>query len=168
MMGDDAEYYIEQQQEEADYHQQMVYAREAEQTKSLFCWTDEDGYSDDLWNWKPLSRVENVFLSLHDSRQLGSEYFLADDDNVSGSVQSSNIKLTNGLQFNIATDKNQAVYEVIVLSPQDASQLEIEAITQKEAASSLKETMISEMLVEMASFINKNKVKKSFVFFREL
>ena len=65
-MGDDAEYYIEQQQEEADFYQQMEYAQEAEKTKSLYCWTDQNKDSL-LWSWEPLSRVENVFFSLHHS-----------------------------------------------------------------------------------------------------
>lgn len=168
-MGDDAEYYIEQQQEEADFYQQMEYAQEAEKTKSLYCWTDQNKDSL-LWSWEPLSRVENVFFSLHHSKQLGSEYFLSDgvESDLLDSVQSPNLKSINGLKFNIVTDKTQAEYEIIVLSQQDVTQLEIEVINQKNTASSLKEIMLSEMLHEMALFIKKNKSENLFIFIREL
>ena len=107
---------------------------------------------------------------IHHSKQLGSEYFLSDgvESDLLDSVQSPNLKSINGLKFNIVTDKTQAEYEIIVLSQQDVTQLEIEVINQKNTASSLKEIMLSEMLHEMALFIKKNKSENLFIFIREL
>lgn len=173
-MGDDAEYYMEQQQEEVDFQQALEYGRLSQNTKSLLCWIGDD--EDEIWSWEPLSRIVGVFSNLHNLKHLGSDYFLADsipfeddwNDEPSEPVQPINPKFVNGLQFNIVHHEDQAAYEIIVLSQQDVAHLKSEAIDQKNSASSLKETMLSEMLQEMALFLEQNKQKNLFVFAREL
>lgn len=170
-MGDDAEYYMEQQQEEADFQQALEYGRLSQNIKSLLCWIDKD--EEEIWSWEPLSRIAGVFSNLHHLKQLGSDCFFAsripfEEDWDDEPSDPTNPKFVNGLQFNITHHEDQAAYEVIVLSQQDVAHLKSEAIDQKNSASSLRETMLSEMLHEMALFIEQNKQKNLFVFAREL
>lgn len=166
-MGDDAEYYLEQMQENADFLQKVAYDIASERTKSVFCCLDNSDFYD-IWSWEPLSRVEDVFSVLHKEKKLGKEYFLANENEVSA-TQSLNTKLINGVVFHLVEDKSQATCESIVLSQDDVTQLELEAINMERRASSLKETMLSEMLQEMVLFIRQNRLENaSFLFVREL
>lgn len=58
-MGDDAEYYMELQEEEArfKFYQAMEYANRNK--KPLLCWTN--GYIEEIWDWEPLTKVFHVF-----------------------------------------------------------------------------------------------------------
>ncbi len=70
-MGDDAEYYIEQQEEEAHVCQYAANLHE----KILLCWID--GVKDEVWSWEPMNKILGVFSKLHKNRQIGSDCFLA-------------------------------------------------------------------------------------------
>lgn len=68
-MGDDAEYYMEQQAEAAQFSRACEQAVLAQKQKSLFCWVN--GCEQDLlWNWEPMSRVLGVFSNLHNFFEL--------------------------------------------------------------------------------------------------
>ena len=55
-MGDDAEYYIEQQEEEALFKQASEHAALDRNTKPLLYWADGVGYEDEIWSWEPFNR----------------------------------------------------------------------------------------------------------------
>ncbi len=75
-MGDDAEYYIEQQESEAQYEQACWQAELDRNKKLLYCWVD--GHDQDIWwDWEPMTRVLGIFSKLHNLKNIGSEYFLA-------------------------------------------------------------------------------------------
>src|SRR5215216_527021 len=76
-MGDDAEYYIEQQEEEARFNQACEYALLDDNTKPLLCWADGVGYEDEIWSWEPLNKILGVFFNLYGEAKLGSDCFLA-------------------------------------------------------------------------------------------
>jgi len=176
-MGDDAEYYIEQQEEEASFKQACDYAALECNRKSVLCWADR--YADEIWSWEPLSRVLGVFSNLYNVRQVGIDYFLASsipvDEDTNNEYTSSSkpddlseIKLIEELEFYVANSEVEATHEVIVLSRQDTAQLKEEAVRLKSSANTLKEVMLYEMLEEMISYIEAHLQKNRFVFAREL
>jgi hypothetical protein len=181
-MGDDAEYYIEQQEEEARFKQASEYAALDCNTKRVLGWADGVGAEDEIWSWEPLSTVLGVFSNLHTGRHVGSDCFLAsgvpiegdeeDWDNENASSRESDdlreIKLVDGLEFYLANSEADATHEVIVLSRLDADLLRGEVVRQKSSAKTLKEKMLAEMLEEMVSVIEAESQRKAFVFAREL
>lgn len=173
-MGDDAEYYIEQQA--------CGYAALDDDGKPLLCWADGVGYEDEIWSWEPLNRILGVFSNLHRERQIGSDCFLAssvpivgdeeDWDNEYASPRETDdrreIKFVGELEFYIANSEADATHEVIVLSRHDADLLRGEVVQQKSSAKTLKEKMLAEMLEEMVSVIEADSQHKTFVFARKL
>src|SRR5690349_5859245 len=166
-MGDDAEYYIEQQDEEARFKQAGEYAALDRNSKPLLCWADGVGYEDEIWSWEPLNRVLGIFSNLHRERPIGSDCFLAKsipiegdeedcDNEYAGPLETNNlreIKFVGELKFYIANSEVDAAHEVIVLSRYDAEMLRNEVVRQKSSAKTLKEKMLAEMLEEMVSVI---------------
>ena len=181
-MGDDAEYYIEQQEEEARYKQLSEYAAVDDNGKPLLCWADGVGYEDEIWSWEPLDKVLGIFSTLHKEGQVGSDCFLAssvpivgneaDWDNAYASRLETNnlreIKFVGELKFYIANCEADATHEVIVLSRKDADLLKREVVRQQSSAKTLKEKMLAEMLEEMVSIIEADSQPNTFVFARKL
>jgi hypothetical protein len=181
-MGDDAEYYIEQQEEEARFKQASEYAALDNNSKPLLCWADGVGYEDEIWSWEPLSRILGIFSNLHRERQIGSDCFLANRVPIEGDEEDwineyasppetddlKGIKFVDELEFYTADSEADATYEVIVLSRKDADLLRGEVVRQKSSAKTLKETMLAEMLEEMVSVIEADSQRNVFVFARKL
>lgn len=181
-MGDDAEYYIEQQEEEARFKQASEYAALDSNSKPLLCWADGVGYEDEIWSWEPLNKILGIFSNLHRERQIGSDCFLAsrvpiegdeeDWDNEYASPLETDdlrgVKFVDELKFYIANSEADATHEVIVLSRYDADLLRGEVVRQKSSAKTLKEKMLAEMLEEMVSVIEADSQRNAFVFARKL
>jgi hypothetical protein len=68
-MGDDAEYYMEQQEEESRFRLTCEHGSQGRNKKSLLCWSGE--CRRELWEWEPLSKVLGVFSNLHELRKIG-------------------------------------------------------------------------------------------------
>src|SRR5215204_1615406 len=83
-MSDDAEYYIEQQEEEARFNQASEYAALDSNSKPLLCWADGVGYEDEIWSWEPMNRVLGIFSNLHGETKIGSDCFLASSVPIEG------------------------------------------------------------------------------------
>jgi hypothetical protein len=83
-------------------------------------------------------------------------------------VNPSEIKLIDELEFYVANNEVEATYEVIALSPHDLAQLKEEVVRQKSSAKTLKEEMLTEMLECMVSFIEADAQRNVFVFARKL
>ena len=181
-MGDDAEYYIEQQEEEARFKQACEYAALDRNRKPLLCWADGVGYEDEIWSWEPLNKILGIFSNLHRETKIGSDCFLArcvpiegeeeDWDNEYASPLETGdlrgIKFVDELKFYIADSEADATHEVIVLSRYDADLLRGEVVRQKSSAKTLKEKMLAEMLEEMVSVIEADSQRNVFVFARKL
>lgn len=181
-MGDDAEYYMEQQEEEAWFKQLSEYAVLDDNGKPLLCWADGVGYEDEIWSWEPLDKILGIFSSLHKEGQIGSDCFVAsgvpivgneaDWENEYASPLETNdlreIKLVGELKFYIANGDADATHEVIVLSRRDADLLKREVVRQQSSAKTLKEKMLAEMLEEMVSIIEAHSQPNTFVFARKL
>ncbi|HKO44153.1 MAG TPA: hypothetical protein VJU84_12830 [Pyrinomonadaceae bacterium] len=181
-MGDDAEYYIEQQQHEALFKQACESAALDHHRKPLLCWADGVGCEDEIWSWEPMDRILGIFSNLHRERHIGSDCFLAsrvpnegneeDGDNENASTLETSdlreIKFVNALEFQIANSEADATHEVIVLSRYDAHPLREEVVRQKSSAKTLKEKMLAEMLEEMASVMEAHSQRNAFVFARTL
>lgn len=178
-MGDDAEYYIEQQDEEARFNQVCQYATNLHE-KVLLCWID--GVKNEIWSWEPMNKILGVFFNLHQNRHIGSDCFLvnkipaeADEEDWEGEYEDlpeadnlGEIRIINKLEFYVANNEADATYEVIALSRNDADLLREEAAQQKRSAINLKELMLAEMLEEMISVIESDAQYNTFVFAREL
>lgn len=67
-MGDDAEYNIEQQENEGRFKRACEYAGLDHNSKPLLCWTDGVGYEDEIWSWEPLIRIVGIFSNLYRER----------------------------------------------------------------------------------------------------
>jgi hypothetical protein len=181
-MGDDAEYYIEQREEEARFKRASAYATPDSYSKPLLCWADGVEYDDEIWSWQPRSRIPGIFSNLHGERRIGSDCFLAsrvpsegveeDWDNEYPSPPANDapggIKFVDGLEFHVADSETDATHEVIVLSRKDAVLLRGEVVRRKSSAKTFKETMLAEMLEEMISLIEADPQRNAFVFAREL
>lgn len=181
-MGDDADYYIEQQEEEARFNQTCEYAALDHNTKRLLGWADGVGYEDEIWSWEPLNKILGIFSNLYRERQIGSDCFLAssvpiegdeeDWDNEYASPRETDdlreIKFVDELEFYIAKSEADATHEVIVLSRYDADALIVEVVRQKSSAKTLKEKMLAEMLEEMVSVMEADSQRNAFVFARKL
>ena len=181
-MGDDAEYYIKEQEDEARFKQASEYAALDHNRKPLLCWADGVGSEDEIWSWEPLNKILGIFSNLHKERQIGSDCFLAssvpiegneeDWDNEDASpLETDNpreIKFVDGLEFYIASSEADATHEVIVLSRDDADLLRREVVRQKSCAKTLKEKMLAEMMEEMVSVIEANSQRNGFVFARNV
>ena len=181
-MGDDAEYYMEQQEEEARFKQLLEYMALDDNGKPLLCWADGVGYEDEIWSWEPLTKILAIFSNLHRERQIGSDCFLAsgvpiesDEEDSDkeyagplGSDEFREIKFVNKLEFYIAKSEPDATHEVIVLSRHDADLLKGEAVRQKRSAKTLREKMLAQMLEEMVSVIEAASQRNVFVFARTL
>ena len=181
-MGDDAEYYMEQQEEEARFKQASEYAALESNRKPLLCWADGVGYEDEIWSWEPLDKILGIFSNLHRVRQIGSDCFVAsgvpivgneaDWENEYASPLETNdlreVKLVGELKFYIANGDADATHEVIVLSRKDADLLKREVVRQQSSAKTLKEKMLAEMLEEMVSIIEADSQPNTFVFARKL
>lgn len=181
-MGDDAEYYMEQQAEEAWFKQASEYAALESKRKPILCWADGVGYEDEIWSWEPMNRVLGIFSDLHGERQIGSDCFLAGSvpiegdeeewDNEYASQPESDdrreIKIVDELEFYVANSEADATHEVIVLSRKDADLLRGEVVRQKSSAKTLKEKMLAEMLEEIVSVIEADSQRNTFIFARKL
>lgn len=182
-MGDDAEYYIEQMEEEARSRQACKESSERDRLeqnrKPVFCWTD--GLADEIWEWQPLARILGVFATIHNISQIGSDCFLSSgipieddedwDDEYTSPIEaddSNEIKLVEELEFYVANSEDEATHEIIVLSQHDATLLKDEAAKQKGLVKTLKEEMLAEMLEEMALFIEGDSQRNVFIFARTL
>jgi hypothetical protein len=172
----DAEYYMEQQEEEARFQQASTSDKD---TKLLLCWTDKRP-GEEVWDWQPLSKVPGIFAELHKQQHIGTEYFLArrlptieedGDTEVTslGSMYSADeVKTIQTWDFVLAKSDDMNIYEVLVVSRQDSDRLQSEAIKQQAASTTLKQTMVAEMLEEMAVFINADRQSTVFVFARRV
>jgi hypothetical protein len=181
-MGDDAEYYIEQEGLAARFEGASEYAAPDSKSKPLLCWADGVGYEDEIWSWEPMNRVPGIFFKLYGETKIGSDCFLAnsvpieDDEEGWGKEYARQpapdnrreMTFVDGLKFCIADNEADATHEVIVLSRQDADLLREEVVRQKSSAKSLKEKMLAEMLEEMVSVIEADSKRKTFVFARKL
>jgi hypothetical protein len=181
-MGDDAEYYMEQQETEARFKQACEDAALEHNEKPLLCWADGVGAEDELWSWQPLNRILGVFSNLHKERQIGSDCFLASSVPIEGDEEDwddeypqpletddcREIKLVDNLEFYIANSEEDATHEVIVLSRHDVNLLKEEVVRQESSAKTLKEKMLAEMLDEMASVMEGHPQRSVFVFARKL
>jgi hypothetical protein len=181
-MGDDAEYYIEQEGLAARFERASEYAALDSDSKPLLCWADGVGYEDEIWSWEPRSRIPGVFSNLYGEAKLGSDCFLAsgvpiedeeeDWDNEYASLPATDnhreVTFVDDLKFYIADSEADATHEVIVLSRKDANLLREEVVRQKSSAKSLKEKMLAEMLEEMISIIEADSQRNTFVFARKL
>ncbi len=182
-MGDDAEYYMEQQAEAARFAHASEQAALQSNQKYLFCWVN--GCEQDMsWNWEPMSRVLGIFFNLHDAKKIGSEYFLScslpeqeyeyeeyfdEDYTISTEAKEGcEVKLIEGLEFGVVSNDNEASSEVLVVSQKDIALLKIEATRQKDCAKNLKEQIISEMLDDMVFFMESNPDYNLFVFARDI
>jgi len=174
----DAEYYIEQQQEESHFHH-LSDAGSTRNVKPLFFWTDTAA-SEAIWDWQPLGRVLGIFADLHQQKRIGSDYFIAssiphideeeewDDEDAPSTMPPSGVmKMVGMWPFYLAEDPQHALYEVLVVSRHDAELLRIEANRQQAAATGLKQRMVAEMLTVMATYINIER-SQEFVFARML
>lgn len=177
-MGDDAEYYIEQQDEEARFNQVCQYATNLHE-KVLLCWIN--GVKNEIWSWEPMNKVFGVFSNLHQNKQIGSDCFLVnkipnrdDEDwkreyeNLSDADNHGEIRIIDKLEFYVANNEADATFEVIALSRNDADLLREEAAQQKRSAINLKEVMLAEMLEEIVSVIESDVRHTIRVFAREL
>lgn len=181
-MGDDAEYYIEQQEEEARFKQASEYAALDSKRKPVLCWADGVGYDDEIWSWEPMNRILGIFSHLRGERQIGSDFFLSSRVPIEGDEEEwdneyasrpesddrREIKFVDELEFYVANSEDDATHEVIVLSRKDADLLRGEVVRQKSTAKTLKEKMLAEMLEEMASVIEADSQRNTFVFARKL
>ena len=181
-MGDDAEYYIEQQEGEARFTQASEYAALDSKRNPLLCWADGIGYEDEIWSWEPINRILGIFSALHGERQIGSDFFLASRVPIEGDEEEweneytglpetddhREVKFVEELEFYVANSEADATHEVIVLSRSDADLLRGEVVRQKSTAKTLKEKMLAEMLEEMVSVIEAGSQRKGFVFARTL
>jgi hypothetical protein len=181
-MGDDADYYIEQQEEEARFNRACEYSILDHKRKPLLCWADGVAYEDEIWSWEPLDKILGIFSNLHRERQIGIDCFLASSVPIEGDaedwnnedaslLESDNLrekKFVGELEFYIANSEADATHEVIVLSRHDADLLRQEVVGRKKSAKTLKETMLAEMLEEMALAIETDSERNAFVFARKL
>jgi hypothetical protein len=181
-MGDDAEYYMEQQEEQARFTQICEDSALDCNGKPLLCWADGVAYEDEIWSWEPLNKILGIFSNLHRERRIGSDCFVAsgvpiegdedDWDNEDASPLETNnlreIKFVGELKFYSANSEAEATHEVIVLSRYDAEMLRNEVVRQKSSAKTLKEKMLAEMLEEMVSVIEVDSQRNAFVFARKL
>lgn len=174
-MGDDADYFIEMQEEEKRMNQAYQDANSRRDIKALITWTD--GYEDELWDWSPAARVNGVFSRLHKSLKIGRDYFLVhglpdfledefDEDLDSISNDEFNRNLIIKLKtFSVDSEKD-ALCEILVLSHKDKALLQSEAERYQKEAKSLKEKMIPEMFGEMISHMESEPKQKIFIFAR--
>ena len=179
-MGDDAEYYIEEQEEEARFKHASECAALDYKRKPLLCWADGVGYEDEIWSLEPPNKILGIFSDLHRKRHIGTDCFLASSVPIDGDEEDSDKEYAGPLgsdefreikfvdKFCIANSEADATYEVIVLSRHDADQLRGEVIRQKSSAKTLKENMLAEMLEEMVSVIEADSQRNAFVFARKL
>ena len=181
-MGDDAEYYMEQQEEEARFKQACEYAALDQNRKPLLCWADGVGYEDEIWSWEPLNKILGIFSKLHRERQIGTDCFLASSVPIQGEEEDWDhgyaspletddlrvIKVIGKLEFYIANSEPDTTHEVIVLSRHDADLLKGEVVRQKRSAKTLREKMLAEMLEEMVSVVEAASQRNVFVFARTL
>jgi hypothetical protein len=179
-MGDDAEYYIEQQEIERRLAEAFKNAELDRNRKSLLTWAG--GLEDEVWSWEPLERIDGVFADLYERCQIGSDFFLAisvpigdegEDWNAesrpsSKSADRSKVKSVDGLEFLVTASATDATHEVIILSRNDGPFLRAEASKQRRSAKALRDKMLSEMIEAMASFIESESQQSVFVFAREL
>ena len=190
-MGDDAEYYMEQQEEEKRFRQQCQQEALYRNKKFLVCFTD--GCSEELWDWEPLVEVPDIFFNLHSNENIGSEYFLSigiperDDDEYwdeeddleydeSGDGYSDQVeefeckevKVVGGFEFFVPNDKADGTHEVLILSQNDVIPLKNVIAKMKSFATSLIDRMIIEMIEEVAAFMEGNVTQKAFIFTREI
>ena len=192
-MGDDAEYYIEQQEKEARFEEACRLAAEEEHRRSLLrsllCWVDGVGY--EVWCWEPRIRVVGCFSHLHRNMNIGNGFFLASDihakadeellldeenDSLMCEQETSSFETEPSgvlrdleeVPFYLAQCEEVARYEVITVSRKDIALLKAEAARQKDLAHNLKEQLLAEMIAEMASFIEQKAEAQSFVFAREI
>lgn len=181
-MGDDAEYYIEQEGLATQFKQASEYAALDSKSKPLLCWADGVGYEDEIWSWEPMNRIPGVFSNLHGETKIGSDCFLASSVPIEGEEEDwdneysrppatdklREMTFVDGLKFYIANSEANATHEVIVLSPHDGDRLREEAVRQKSSAKTLKGKMLAEMLEEMVSVIEADSQRNTFVFARKL
>lgn len=181
-MGDDAEYYIEQEGKGAQFKRSCEYSAMDSNSKPLLCWADGVGYEDEIWSWEPRNKILGVFSSLHWETKIGSDCFLASGVPIGGDEEdwdneyarppaTDNLRemtFVDGLKFYIADSEADATHEVIVLSRKDADLLTGEVVRRKSSAKTLKETMLAEMLGEMVSVIEADSQRNAFVFARKL
>ena len=181
-MGDDAEYYIEQQEEAAQFNQACEYTALDHNTKPVLCWADGVRFEDEIWSWEPLNKILGVFSNLHRERQIGSDCFLTTSVPMEGHEEDWNNedvsllepdnlrekKFVGELEFYLTNSEADATHEVIVLSQHDAELLRQEVVLRKRSAKTLKEKMLAEMLEEMASAIETDSQRNAFVFARRL
>lgn len=167
-MGDDAEYWIEQQAEESAF-KSLINHRSG--CKRLICWLDDT--ENEVWSWAPGCRTSEWIHPLHRDLEVGSKFFLAtniyshDDQDIETSTQGPLSKI-NGLAYKITIDKDKACFEVITISRRELDKIKKIAEKLKSQASSLKEECFAEMTAEIAAFIKEESETETFVFHMEI
>ncbi len=179
-MSDDAEYYMEQQEEELRSRLTCEQSLQDGNKKTLLCWSGKCRH--ELWEWEPLIKVLNVFSNLYHLRKIGSDYFLAcnvpiedyeedcdySENHSKSAAHGIKKKIIDDLEFDVVDNENEATHEVIVISKHDAALLKEEANRQNNLAKSLKDVMLAEMIVEIAEFVESDSRQNIFVFAREI
>jgi hypothetical protein len=77
-------------------------------------------------------------------------------------------KFVGELQFYIPNSEADATHEVIILSRPDADLLRKEVVRRKSSVKALKDKMLAEMLEEMASAIEADSQRNTFVFCKKI
>jgi hypothetical protein len=72
-VGDDAEYLMELQAEEAAHERLILQSQIDAPRRPLLAWVD--GELEDVWDWEPATRVLDVFGQLHRESGLGTAVF---------------------------------------------------------------------------------------------
>jgi len=147
--------------------------------KCLITWTD--GIQDELWDWSPAARVQDVFAKLHTSGKIGKDcflvsdlpqYFDADDGEDSSdqddSGQESFSDLLSRLKSFAVDSPEKALCEIIVLSRADKKMLAHEVVRQRKEAKSLKDELIPDMFRAIISYMESAPRQKVYVFAREI
>ncbi|MBD1872011.1 hypothetical protein H6F75_00810 [Nodosilinea sp. FACHB-131] len=167
-MGDDAEYWIEQQAEELTFEK---FENPNSGLKSLVCWLDD--VETEIWNWAPGCRVPEWVYLLYKDLKVGGDFFLAKsiqadtDQDVHPPAQNP-FRAINGIVYELSNDNTEAHFEVIVISRQELSKIKETAERLKSQASNLKEECFAEMVDEIAVFIEEESYIESFVLHMEI
>lgn len=157
-MGDDAEYMMELQAEEAA--ERLVLQAEMDAPcKPLLTWVD--GELEDLWDWEPATRVLDVFGRLHRESGLGTTAF------ASNGVPTVD-EVGRGAVGDFQVDASGANYEVIILSHDDEAALDAAATELQRRENRLLDRLLGEMLDTILEFIESHPEQRAFVFARAL
>ncbi len=169
-MGDYAEYYIEQQEEE-QFFSQLV--NHDPYRRSLMCWIDEIA-AHEIWHWYPGCRIFGWMSRIHEELKIGTKSFLARNiypayhQELLHSSSRRPLQIINGIVYEVTGSESDARFDIIILSQSDLSSLKREAQNLANSAKDMKEELFAEMLDAIATFLEKKPSIKEFVIYREL